>query len=232
MEEETRIEGGTEPVEELSRDDAAATPGGEESPGAGRTPHQSPLRVTASPQGEAREEAAARNTFAAARGGEPREAGLAEAGEAEKASCGRFFRAADEASLNGESDHVRGDPADSRCEVEKGFVSGSPEAEAARIVDELLHVRVPEGIDTDAAMRDEGFVELLTEYPAAAAVRIWAAERRAEQAPRQVADLLRARQGVPASTRPQQPVRPEPDWWDMTGEEFLALKERVARSLR
>ena len=104
----------------------------------------------------------------------------------------------------------------------------SVEERAARIVDDLMAVQLPRGFDMDAAVSDSAFVDLLAEYPAAAAVRIYQAEH---MAPQQVADRLRARQSVPASTRPTQSVRPEPNYREMSHEDFMAMKERVMRSI-
>lgn len=107
----------------------------------------------------------------------------------------------------------------------------SPEDRAHEIVDELMNVQVPEGFDMDAAVNDPAFQELLVDYPAAAAVRIYQAEQRANQAPQQVADRLRARQIVPASTRPQQSVLPEPNFSEMSSEDFAKYKERAIKTL-
>lgn len=107
----------------------------------------------------------------------------------------------------------------------------APEEQARQIVDDLLAVRVPDGFDMDAAVNDEAFRQLLTEYPAAAAVRIYQAEQKVKQAPQQVADRLRARQSVPASTRPQQSVRPEPNYREMSSADFFKMKERVAKNI-
>ena len=105
----------------------------------------------------------------------------------------------------------------------------SPEERAKRIVDDLLNTDLPEGFDTDAAVNDEAFQKLLVEYPVKAAVRIYQAERKANEAPKAVADRLRARQSVPASTRPQQPVNASRNYRDMSSEDFFALKERLVK---
>ena len=55
------------------------------------------------------------------------------------------------------------------------------------------------------------------------------AERKANEAPKAVADRLRARQSVPASTRPQQPVNASRNYRDMSSEDFFALKERLVK---
>lgn len=107
----------------------------------------------------------------------------------------------------------------------------TPEDRAHAIVDQLMQVNVPEGFDMDAAVDDPVFQGLLVDYPAAAAVRIYQAEQRANQAPQQVADRLRARQSVPASTRPQQSVLPEPNFSEMSSEDFARYKERAIKTL-
>lgn len=107
----------------------------------------------------------------------------------------------------------------------------SPEERAHAIVDELVSMETPQGFDMDAAVNDQAFVDLLSKYPPEAAVRIYAAEQRANQAPQQVADMLRARQSVPASTRPQQSVMPEPNFSGMSSEDFFAYKERAQKSI-
>lgn len=107
----------------------------------------------------------------------------------------------------------------------------TPEDRAHAIVDELMQTPVPEGFNMDAAVDDPVFQSLLVDYPAAAAVRIYQAEQRANQAPQQVADRLRARQSVPASTRPQQSVLPEPNFSEMSSEDFAKYKERAMKSI-
>ena len=104
----------------------------------------------------------------------------------------------------------------------------SAEEMAASIVDDLMAVQLPRGFDMDAAVGDPAFVDLLAEYPAAAAVRIYQAEH---MAPQQVADRRRARQGVPASTRPTVSVRPEPNYKQMSTEDFFKMKERVSKNI-
>lgn len=106
--------------------------------------------------------------------------------------------------------------------------AGSVEEQARRIIDDLRRVHLPKGFDLEAAMQDQAFVDLLEEYPAGAAVRVYHAEH---MAPQQVADRLRARQSVPTSTRPQAAVRPEPNYKEMSSDDFFKMKERVAKSI-
>jgi len=125
---------------------------------------------------------------------------------------------------------------DAAEETEDGYgrndAQETPEERAASIVEDLLSVRVPSGFDMDAAVEDPAFQELLVEYPAKAAVRIYMAEQRTNEAPREMADRLRARQGVPASTKPQQAIRPEPNYREMSRADFFAMKEKLAKQLQ
>ena len=141
----------------------------------------------------------------------------------------RFMRSVSEKlgiDGNGNAEEPQG-YADARSEAEEPD-RGTVEERAASIVDDLMAVQLPRGFDMDAAVGDPAFIDLLAQYPAAAAVRIYQAEH---MAPQQVADRLRARQSVPASTRPQQSVRPEPNYRDMSSADFLKMKERVLKSI-
>lgn len=140
----------------------------------------------------------------------------------------RFMRSVSE-KLGIGTDGTEGpqDGADARRGAEEP-AGESAEEQAAQIVDELMRVQLPRGFDLDAAVADPAFQELLVEYPAGAAVRIYQAEH---MAPQQVADRLRARQGVPASTRPTVSVRPEPNYKDMSSDDFFKMKERVAKNI-
>ena len=140
----------------------------------------------------------------------------------------RFMRSVSE-KLGIGTDGTEGpqDGADARRGAEEP-AGESAEEQAAQIVDELMRVQLPRGFDLDAAVSDPAFQELLVEYPAGAAVRIYQAEH---MAPQQVADRLRARQGVPASTRPTVSVRPEPNYRDMSSDDFFRMKERVVKNI-
>ncbi len=149
-------------------------------------------------------------------------AGAWEGGPAEPADASGFGEAPGEAGMPGE-EALPPEPVPAPTEPREP----SPEERARRIAEDLLSARLPEGFDVDAAMGDGAFLDLLTEFPAAAAARVYAAERKAEMAPRQVAALLKARQSVPEPIRPRQAVSPEPDYRGMPSEEFFALKERL-----
>lgn len=110
-------------------------------------------------------------------------------------------------------------------------IEAEAEAQAAEIVEELSAMRLPGGFDLGSAMQDQTFQDLLIDYGPKAAVRIYAAEQTARQAPQQIADKLRARQQIPQAMRPQQAVSPEPSYRDMSSEEFFAEKERLLKKI-
>jgi len=100
------------------------------------------------------------------------------------------------------------------------------QSEIDRIVADVHSAPKPEGFDEQAAYQDESFLKMLQEMPAEAAIRVWTAERKASQAKQDVAEKLKARQAIPQSIRPQQPVTPKTDWTQVSREDFLKEKER------
>jgi len=105
-----------------------------------------------------------------------------------------------------------------------------PDAEAQRIWEEVEAADKPEGFDADAAYKDREFVQLLTEMPAAAAIRVWHAERQAATAKQDIAERLLARQNIPQMTKPAQQATPKTDWTRVDRATFLAEKERRRKS--
>lgn len=105
------------------------------------------------------------------------------------------------------------------------------EARADEIRAEIAAMELPEGFDFSEAVKDEAFAQMLIDYPTAAAVRIYHAEKRAKEAPAAVAEQLRARAAIPQSMKPQQPVTPKIDFHSMSTEEFAKVEERVKAEL-
>lgn len=103
----------------------------------------------------------------------------------------------------------------------------SPEAFAARVRQDLETAELPEGFDFDASVQDIGFVELLTKYPVEAAARIYHSEKRAQQAPKDMAERIKARQAIPQPMSPQQPVTPQVDFNTIPDEEYIALRREM-----
>lgn len=108
----------------------------------------------------------------------------------------------------------------------------SPEAFAARIRQDLETAELPEGFDFDDSIQDIGFVELLTKYPVEAAARIYHSEKRAQQAPQDMAERIKARQAIPQPMAPQQPVTPELDLNSMPDDEYIARRREMREKRR
>ena len=105
-----------------------------------------------------------------------------------------------------------------------------PQAAAARIRGEVAALRqrgrMPEGFNFDESVKDPSFVQLLLEMPVSAAVRVYRAEAKMKAAPLDVAEKLRARQQIPQSERPQQPVTPAVDYNTLTDDRMLELRQK------
>jgi len=103
------------------------------------------------------------------------------------------------------------------------------QSEIDRIVADVQAARKPAGFDEATAYQDSAFLDLLQEYPAEAAIRIYMAENKANHAGQDYAERLKARQAVPQSTRPQQAVKPKTDWTQVSTEDFMAEKARRSK---
>lgn len=106
-------------------------------------------------------------------------------------------------------------------------------AQVKRDLNELMRSnRLPAGFDLVAASQDPAFVRLTMELPAYAAVRVYAAERRAanaeQQAMQALMQRLRAREGLPRAARADTAAAASRDYLSMSPEEFA----RVERDLR
>jgi hypothetical protein len=89
---------------------------------------------------------------------------------------------------------------------------------------------LPEDFDLLAAVRDSAFAALLQEFEPKAAVRIYAAEKRAEEAEENVktrmSEQARSRKALPKSQRTDRAVAPAPDYMSMSREAFSALEQQ------
>ncbi|HWS31047.1 MAG TPA: hypothetical protein VN512_13155 [Clostridia bacterium] len=102
--------------------------------------------------------------------------------------------------------------------------------QANKIAAELTTMELPEGFDLEAAGKDPTFVQLLTQYPPAAAVRIYNAEQGAKTAKtaaaQDLAEKLQARQQLPQPLTREQPVNPLPNYNAMSDEDVLTERRR------
>ena len=107
----------------------------------------------------------------------------------------------------------------------------NPFVEAANALVEMeQNGELPEGFDLAAAVRDRAFAALLQEFEPKAAVRIYAAERRALDAENSVktrmSEQARSRSALPKSQRTDRAVAPAPDYMSMSREAFSALEQQ------
>jgi hypothetical protein len=106
---------------------------------------------------------------------------------------------------------------------------------AARIQRELMKVvnegKMPRGFDRAEALKDGDFVRLLTEMPAYAAVRVYAAEQAAGRAEEEALDrLARKRQeqiSLPQPARAAGGTAPVIDYMALSSEQFAHLEEKL-----
>ncbi len=89
---------------------------------------------------------------------------------------------------------------------------------------------LPEDFDLTEATQDRAFAELLQEFEPKAAVRIYVAEKRAENAENNVktrmSEQARSRSALPKSQRTDRAVAPAPDYMSMSKEAFSALEKQ------
>ena len=107
----------------------------------------------------------------------------------------------------------------------------NPFTEAAEALAELEQANeLPGDFDLTAAAGDPAFAELLGEFEPKAAVRIYAAERRADEAEEtaktRMSEQARARKALPKSQRADRAVAPAPDYMSMSKEAFRALEQQ------
>lgn len=95
---------------------------------------------------------------------------------------------------------------------------------------------LPEGFDLQAACQDRNFAELVSEYPAKAAIRIYAAEKRAEEAEKnameKLAQQLKVRNSLPRSQKGGGNVSSAPDYMSMSSEAFRSLENNLKSAAR
>lgn len=95
---------------------------------------------------------------------------------------------------------------------------------------------LPEGFDLAAAVKDRAFAELLREFEPKAAVRIYAAERRAEEAEQNakahLGEKMQAQRALPKSQRTDRAVSASPNYMAMSGESFRALEQQYRNAAR
>ena len=107
----------------------------------------------------------------------------------------------------------------------------NPFIEAAEALVEMeQNGELPEDFDLSEATQDRAFAELLSEFEPKAAVRIYVAEKRADDAENNVktrmSEQARSRSALPKSQRSDRAVAPAPDYMSMSKEAFSALEKQ------
>jgi hypothetical protein len=107
----------------------------------------------------------------------------------------------------------------------------NPFIEAANALVEMeRNGELPEGFELSEAVQDRAFAELLQEFEPKAAVRIYAAEKRAEDAENNVrtrmSEQARSRKALPKSQRTDRAVAAAPDYMSMSREAFSTLEKQ------
>ena len=113
-----------------------------------------------------------------------------------------------------------------------------PEFEA--LVDEIAALirdgKLPEGFDLPAAAKDPALVELMREYGAAAGIRIFAAESRAEEAENnameRVSERVRQRSALPRSMRGGSANAAATNYGAMSSNAFRELMQQMKKTAR
>jgi hypothetical protein len=113
-----------------------------------------------------------------------------------------------------------------------------PEFEA--LVDEIATLirdnKLPEGFDLQSAAKDPALINLMREYGAAAGIRIYAAETRAEEAENRamerVSERVRQRGAVPQSLRGGSANAAATNYGTMSSEAFRALMQQMKKTAR
>lgn len=100
------------------------------------------------------------------------------------------------------------------------------DAQSDQIIRDFYEAKKPSGFDDKAALSDPEFVEMLAEYGAKAAIRIYQSEKAAKNASQDVAEKLRARNSIPQMQRATQAVTPKTDWTQVDSDTFRREKER------
>lgn len=130
-----------------------------------------------------------------------------------------------------------------RTAAERGEANGAAAAQKGdnrfdALVDELHRLmqsgRVPEGFDLRSACTDAAFLQLTQELPMEAAMRVYAAERRAAEAEtrakEQLALQMQSRSALPQAVRGAAGAPVEHDYTSMSSADFRALEQQFKRA--
>ena len=114
---------------------------------------------------------------------------------------------------------------------------GGVEALCACAAEGLLRLQA-EGRDVEPYLADAAFVDLLRDMPPAAALRLYDAEKAAQEAARREREIgaqdmlekLMARRSLPAPIRSSIPAQDQTDYANMSSAAFAQVKKRLAQA--
>ena len=114
------------------------------------------------------------------------------------------------------------------------------DSEFEALVDEIAQLiqngKLPEGFDLQTAAKDPALMDLMREYGAAAGVRIYAAEERAneaeESAMERVSERVRQRNALPRSIRGGSANAAATNYGTMSSEAFRELMQQMKKTAR
>ena len=119
-------------------------------------------------------------------------------------------------------------------QAEQAVSADMQKSTANEIISELVALEQEKKLErpVDEYLADEKFAQLLQEFDTAAAVRIYDAERRADEALRKgrlsAMDDFAKRKNMPKPIRAASHAEPETDFSKMSSEDFAKLKRRIA----
>ncbi|NLI54109.1 MAG: hypothetical protein GX417_07255 [Clostridiales bacterium] len=120
--------------------------------------------------------------------------------------------------------------------------NGAPEndPEFETLVDELSALisegKLPEGFDIEEAVKDPALISLMREYGAGAGIRIYVAEKRAEDAENNAMERMsarmRQRSALPKSTRGGSAAPAATNYRGMSSDAFRELMQQMKKTAR
>ena len=122
-------------------------------------------------------------------------------------------------------------------EAQQAAETENPFAEVGvKLVQLQREGRIPQDFDLEEACQDRAFAELVLEMDAEAAIRVYAAEKKAENAMQEALDLvqkrLTTRNALPKQGKAAGAISAMPDYNAMSGESFRALENQLRAASR
>jgi len=105
-----------------------------------------------------------------------------------------------------------------------------------KLVQLMQEGKIPEDFDLEATCQDKAFAELVLEMEPEAAIRVYVAEKKAENAMREALDMvqkrLEARNALPKMAKAGGAISATPDYASMSAEDFRSLENQLRNATR